>query len=204
MTKIVPNLKEEKVLWKAGYRLIAGVDESGCGPWAGPVVAAAVILSKDKRINKIKDCKLLNIKLREELCERILSEALDIGLGFVDIPELDNLGIRKSSVLAMERALKKLKLKPNFILVDAWKLSLNVPQKPIIKGDTTCLSIAAASIVAKVERDRLMFALHKKYPVYGFDKHKGYGTKLHQQMLKKYGPSKVHRKSFKPIAELIK
>jgi ribonuclease HII len=204
MTKIVPNLKEEKVLWEAGYRLIAGVDESGCGPWAGPVVAAAVILPKEKRINRIKDCKLLNAKLREELYDRIINEALSTGLGFVDVLEIDTIGIRKSSIKAMERALKNLKLNPNFVLVDAFKLNITLPQKPIIKGDTTCLSIAAASIVAKVERDRLMLSLHKNYPVYGFDKHKGYGTKLHQAMLKKHGPSEAHRKSFKPIAELIK
>jgi len=203
MKKIVPNLKYEIDLWQKGYKFITGVDESGCGPWAGPLVAAAVILNPDKRIKRIKDCKFLSKKIREELYEKISREALDLSFTLIEPAEIDQLGVRKASIKAMKNAIEKLKIKPDFILVDAFNLETDLPQKAIIKGDQTCLSISAASIIAKVKRDQLMTDLHKKYPNYGFDKHKGYGTKLHQVMLKKYGPSKIHRFSYKPIKDLL-
>jgi ribonuclease HII len=203
MKKPIPHLKYEKSLWQKGYQAVVGVDESGCGPWAGPVLAAAVILPQSKRINKIKDSKLLNQKLREDLYKKIYQDAIDVGIGLVDTSEIDNLGIRKASIKAMKNALIDLRIKPDFILIDAFEIDVDLPQKSIIKGDTISISIAAASIIAKVERDRLMLALHKKYPIYGFDKHKGYGTKLHQKMLKAHGPSDVHRRSFKPIKDLL-
>lgn len=203
MKKIVPNLKYEIELWQKGFKFIAGVDESGCGPWAGPLVAAAVILNPNKRIKKIKDCKLLNSKLREELYEKISREAFDFSFTLIEPAEIDKLGVRIASTKAMKNSLEKLKIKPDFVLSDAFSIEIDLPQKAIIKGDQVCLSISAASIIAKVKRDRLMEDLHKKYPRYGFDRHKGYGTKLHQEMLKKYGPSNIHRKSYKPIKDIL-
>jgi len=200
---ICPSLKYEKNLWEKGYKIIAGVDESGCGPWAGPVVAAAVILPPDKRINKIRDSKYLSFQKRETLYQKIKKEALAVSVASVEVEEIDKIGIRRASKKAMELAVKKLKIKPDFILVDAWLLAFDLPQKALIKGDQLCLSIAAASIIAKVERDRLMFFWHRKYPQYHFDQHKGYGTSLHQKMLKRYGPCAIHRRSFAPIKKLL-
>jgi ribonuclease HII len=202
MTRTTPNLKEEKRLWQKGHKVVAGIDESGCGPWAGPLVAAAVILPL-KRIKGVRDSKLLSTNLREKLYKKIYREALDINLAFINPSEIDKLGIRLAAITAMKNALEGLKIKPDFVLVDAFRLSITLPQKAVIKGDRTCLSIAAASIIAKVERDRVMIALHKDYPTYRFDRHKGYGTRLHQEMLKKYGPSKIHRRSYKPIKDLL-
>jgi len=199
----IPNIKEEKKLWAKGYKKIAGVDESGCGSWAGPVVAAAVILPPFSRPYKIRDCKLLSKKQRECLYEKIKREALAVSLSFVEVSEINKLGIRQASILAMEHALNKLKIKPEFILVDAFKLNISLPQKAIIKGDMISLSIASASIVAKVERDKIMGKIHQKYPFYFFNQHKGYGTILHQKMLKKYGPCKIHRRNFTPIKKLL-
>jgi len=199
----IPNLKYEKNLWQKGYKIIVGIDEAGCGPWAGPLVAAAVILPTNKRLNKINDSKLLSIKLRERLCEKIYYEALDISLAIIDSNEIDRIGIRKANLKAMEKALNGLKIRPDYVLTDAYKINICLPQKAIIKGDMVSLSIAAASIVAKVERDKSMLELHRRYPVYRFDKHMGYGTRLHHKMLKKHGPSEVHRYSFKPIKDLL-
>ncbi len=203
MKKPVPNLKQEKNLWQLGYKLIAGVDESGCGPWAGPLVAAAVILNPEKRIKEIRDCKLLTEKVRNRLYKKIIKEAIDVNFALIKSDEIDKIGVRKASIKAMKNALEKLKIKPDFVLSDAFSIEIDLPQKAIIKGDQICLSISAASIIAKVKRDELMEGLHKKYPRYGFDRHKGYGTRLHQEMLKKYGPSKIHRKSYKPIKDIL-
>lgn len=194
-----PDFKYEKYLWEKGYKKIAGIDEAGCGPWAGPIVAAAVILPTNKRINKVNDSKLLNFKLREKLYKKIYYEALDISVAIINADEIDRIGIRKANLKVMKMALNNITVQPDYVLTDAYKLDISLPQKAIIKGDRICISIAAASIIAKVERDKLMLKIHKKYPFYGFNKHKGYGTRLHREMLRKYGPSKIHRYSFKPI-----
>lgn len=199
-----PHQKEEKRLWRQGYRLIAGVDESGCGPWAGPVVGAAVILNPQRRIDKIKDCKLLTPSQRVSLFKEIQRIALAIGVAFVDVDQINKLGIRQAALKAMCKAIAKLDPPPDFILVDAFRLKTPLPQKAIIHGDNTCLSIAAASVIAKVERDRMMEKLHRRYPLYGFNQHKGYGTKLHQARLARYGPCPIHRKSFAPIKTMLK
>ena len=202
MKKINPNLKEEIILKKQGISLIAGVDEVGRGSWAGPLLAAAVILP-NKLIRDVRDSKMLSPQKREVLSKQIKEASIDYNFGIVEVSEIDEIGLGKATKLVLERALLGLKIQPEFALIDAFELSHNLPfdQKAIIKGDSICFSIASASIIAKVKRDRMLSDLHKIYPNYGFDKHKGYGTKFHQEMLKKHGPSEVHRKSFKPIKE---
>lgn len=188
-----------------GYEFIVGLDEAGRGSWAGPLVAAAIILPKNSNIKGVKDSKLLSVKKRGELSQKIRKQALDVGIGEVSPSEIDNLGLSKAGQLAFKRAIENLKKKPDFILVDAFLLSkeIKISSRSIIKGDTICYSIASASIVAKVFRDEIMINYSKKYPEYGFEKHKGYGTKTHQRNLKKHGITDIHRKSYKPIKKLM-
>jgi len=200
MKNIVPNLKKEVWLYQKGYQYIAGVDEVGRGAWAGPVVAAAVILPPNKRLKKMRDSKKLLAKWRQYFYQRLIEECLDWAIGIVEVETIDFLGVAQASKLAMKKAVEGLKIKPQYLLVDAFSLAdLDVPFEPIPKGDMTCFSIAAASIIAKVKRDEIMLKLAQKYPQYGFDRHKGYGTALHQQALETYGLCPIHRKSFKPI-----
>ncbi|MBU0951253.1 MAG: ribonuclease HII [Elusimicrobia bacterium] len=179
-------------------RYVAGVDEAGRGPLAGPVVASAVILPKNIRIKGIADSKTLNQNQREKAFQAILKHALAIGVGICDHKKIDSINIFNASYLAMKLAVKKLKIKPELIFVDGpFKIpGINIAQKAIIGGDGKSACIAAASIIAKVTRDRLMCRYDKKFPRYGFKKHKGYPTKEHRIAIKKYGITKIHRLSF--------
>lgn len=200
---VFPHTEEEKALMKEGFNIIAGIDEAGRGPLAGPVVAAAVLMPLDSDLIKVKDSKLLSEKQRETLFEKILENCLDHAVGVVESEIIDEINIYQASKLAMLRAVEGLRIKPDYILVDAMKVETKIPQKSLVKGDLTCYSIAAASIVAKVTRDRLMKDYHQKYPKYGFDSHKGYGTKDHLRALREYGPSEIHRFTYKPVYELL-
>jgi ribonuclease HII len=187
-----------------GYRLIAGVDEAGRGPWAGPVVAACLVFDeKIKPIVALNDSKLMTHRTREEAYEWLTAN-FKYGVGVVAQEIIDEINILQATKLAMKQAIESLEVKPDLLLIDALKLSnVNIPQRGIIKADSKIWCVAAASIIAKVTRDRLMFYYHKKYPEYGFDRHKGYGTKIHQEALKKNGICPLHRKSFRPIKEIL-
>ena len=197
-----PNFNEEKKLWKKGYKFVAGIDEAGRGPLAGPVVAAAVILN-GKILKQIKDSKKLSEKQREEIFKKIKNcPEILWGIGIVSEKVIDKINILEATKLAMQKAVKN--LNSDFILIDGnFKINSEIPQKSIIKGDQKVFSISAASIIAKVTRDRLMQKYHKKYPQYGFDKHKGYGTKKHFEALEKFGACKIHRKTFYPVDKLF-
>lgn len=185
-------------------KVIVGVDEAGRGPLAGPVVAAACILSRAYNNKEINDSKQLSEKKREELFELITKDAISYGVGIVSAEEIDKLNIYEATKKAMKEAINNLKVKFDLILTDAMPLKgFDVEVVPIIKGDAKALPIAAASIIAKVTRDHMMEELGKKYPEYGFEEHKGYGTKKHMDALKKYGAIKgVHRYSYKPVAKV--
>lgn len=185
-------------MWQKGFQLIAGVDEAGRGPLAGPVVAAAVILPQDFSLKGVDDSKALSPAKRETLFIAIKQCALAIGISVVSHKIVDKLNIHQANLLAMKLAVEKLEPIPNILLVDGARFKINtlIRQIDLNKGDKKSVSIAAASIIAKVTRDHLMLVLHKKYPEYGFDRHKGYGTKKHYLMLKKYGPCPIHRRSF--------
>ena len=185
-------------------KVIVGVDEAGRGPLAGPVVASACILSRAYNNKEINDSKQLSEKKREELFEIIKKDAVAYGIGIVSAEEIDTLNIYEATKKAMKEAIANLKCKFDLILTDAMPLKgFDVEVVPIIKGDAKALPIAAASIIAKVTRDHMMEELGKKYPEYGFEVHKGYGTAKHMEALKKYGPIKgVHRYSYKPVAKV--
>ena len=196
-------LKYEKELYKDGIKYIAGVDEVGRGPLVGPVVAAAVILPENYALEGLNDSKKLSEKKRDKFYEIIMKDALAIGIGEISPEKIDEVNIYEASKLAMLEALNNLKIKPEHVLVDAMPLDLEMPSTSIIHGDALSLSIAAASVIAKVTRDRMMYELHEKYPEYHFDKHKGYPTKLHLECLQKYGPLKNYRFTYKPVHDLI-
>ncbi|MFA5235909.1 MAG: ribonuclease HII [Bacilli bacterium] len=189
----------------ASFDLIAGIDEAGCGPWAGPVVAAAVILPKGYQNEEINDSKQLTAACRERLFAQIQKDALAIGVGVVEAIEIDRTNILMATKAAMTIAIGQLQVKPDFLLIDAVKLvEVTIPQEAVIHGDALALPIAAASIVAKVHRDHLMVALHERHPEYRFDLHKGYGTALHQERLARFGPlAGIHRFSYKPIKNYL-
>ncbi len=190
---------------RRGYRRIAGLDEAGRGPLAGPVVAAAVILPFRCRISGLNDSKQITASERERLCKEILLRAVGVGVGMASGREIDALNILEATRLAMARAVATLDPPPDFLLIDAVTLPLvKLPQRPIIKGDGLSLSIAAASIVAKVTRDRLMADFHRVYPQYNFLAHKGYGTSEHLRLLVKHGPCEIHRRSFRPVQDCLK
>lgn len=180
------------------YGLVAGIDEAGRGPLAGPVVCACVImpLDDDKIIDGINDSKKLTPKKREALYDKIIETAIAFSIVEVDKDTIDSINILNATKLGMKRALESLKVKPATVLIDAVKIDTDIKQVNIIKGDALSYNIAAASILAKVYRDRLMVELAKKYPNYMFEKHKGYGTALHIQLLKKYGKCDIHRETF--------
>jgi ribonuclease HII len=203
-----PNFKEEKRLWRKGYRRVACLDESGRGPLCGPVVACAVCVEYTRfnffgksNLKHLKDSKKLTAKKREEFYDALTSHPMiKWGIGRVSEKVIDKINILEATKLAMIRAIQKLNKKPNFLILDGkMKLDLPVSQKSIVKADEKVFSCAAASVIAKVTRDRIMRKHHKKYPRYRFDLHKGYGTKLHLRMLRKYGSCKIHRKSFGPV-----
>ena len=198
-------LRSERELRAEGFCWIAGVDEAGRGPLAGPVTAGAVILPWNKNgLPGVFDSKQLSAEARAELYEELLSlENVDIGIGIADVEEIDKLNILKAAHLAMFRAVAQLK-KVDCVLVDGLPVKgFEVPSRNLIKGDARSASIAAASIVAKVVRDRMMMDFDAKYPEYGFASHKGYGSAEHLEALRKYGACPIHRKSFRPVAEVL-
>ncbi len=197
-------LKYEKELYKNNIKLIAGVDEAGRGPLVGPVVAAAVILPVNYKLEGLNDSKQLSEKKREEYYKILQKEALSIGVGIVSAKEIDEINILEASRKAMYIALNNLDLKPEYILSDAMSLNdLDIPSKPIIHGDALSLSIAAASVVAKVTRDHIMYEMDLRHPEYNFKKHKGYPTKEHLEKIKKYGIFDEYRKTYKPVKQLL-
>lgn len=192
------NLRFEKELWLSGKRFVAGVDEAGRGPLAGPVVAAAVIFPRNLIIEGVKDAKRLTSKQRIELFKEIQLKALSIGVGIVDNKTIDEINILNATFRAMHRAIGELIPKPDHLLVDGpYFAELSIPADKIVDGDSRCYTIAAASIIAKVIRDNLMIEYDAIYPNYGFAKHKGYGTRQHIEAIKKFGLTEIHRKSFK-------
>lgn len=196
-------LIEERILRQQGFKLIAGVDEAGRGPLAGPVVAAAVILAPGTVIRHLNDSKQLTAARRGRLFEEIVFEAEAYGLGSATCEEIDKLNIHAASLLAMERAIAKMALIPDFILIDGYPLkNCGCGQKALTGGDARSLSIAAASVLAKVTRDNMMLYLHEKYPLYGFNQHKGYGTREHRRAIAAYGPCPEHRQSFRLTGNL--
>ena len=185
---------------EAGYSLIAGVDEAGRGPLAGPVVAAAVILPHDTKLDGVTDSKKMTPRAREEAFSLIHNQALALGIGVVSRNYIDKFNILKAALEAMKRAVLALDPQPDFILVDGINnVSLPIPGKCLKKGDQLSRTISAASVLAKVYRDRIMQTYHLKYPVYGFDRNKGYGTAYHLNALRKYGPCPLHRVTFKGV-----
>jgi len=190
----------ENRLKNEGYSLIAGIDEAGRGSLSGPVVAAAVILPCQLFIPDVKDSKKLTSQKRAKLYYSILNKAKDIGIGIVEAEVIDRINIAQASFLAMKKAILDLKKAPDYVLVDGFKIpQINIFQLPLIKGEDKSMSIAAASIVAKVYRDNIMVEYDKKYPQYLFKKNKGYGTEEHLEALLKYGPSEIHRKSYRRV-----
>ena len=180
-----------------GYKIICGVDEAGRGPLAGPVYAAAVVLAKGHIIEGVNDSKKLSEKKRELLFDKIIAEAEDYSIGIATPSEIDEINILQATFLAMKRAVEGLKIKPDYAMIDGNKKpNLDIDMETVVKGDAKSASIAAASILAKVSRDRYMLQMAEKYPQYQFEKHKGYGTKLHYEMLDEFGPSEIHRQSF--------
>ncbi|AKI97949.1 ribonuclease HII [Kosmotoga pacifica] len=186
--------------YKREHGIVAGIDEAGRGPLAGPVVAAAVIL--DKPIPGLYDSKNLNRQTRKELYDEIIATAT-VGVGIASAEEIDLYNILKATRLAMIRAVENLAVRPDFVIIDGRSLKVNVKGTCVVSGDKKSASIAAASIVAKVTRDRIMEKLHHLFPQYGFEVHKGYGTKEHIKALKQYGPSLWHRLTFKPVKEVL-
>ena len=194
----------EHKLYQAGINYIAGVDEAGRGPLAGPVVAAAVILKKDAVFKYVNDSKQLTEKQRDLALIEIKENALSISIAIGSVEEIDLINIYRATREAMVSAIKKLSIKPEFLLIDAMPMEIDIPAESIIKGDTLSVSIAAASIVAKTARDAYMMEMDKLFPLYQFKNHKGYGTKEHLEALRLYGPTPIHRKSYEPIKSMLK
>ena len=193
-----PDWQHETACRLEGYRHICGVDEAGRGPLAGPVVAAAVILPPDCDIEGLNDSKKLSAARRMALRDSVMSVALAYGLGQASVQEIDSLNILQASMLAMRRAMEALPVQADFALIDgSYAKGFDIPVRAVVGGDACCVSIAAASILAKTERDEMMAALDKEYPGYGMAQHKGYGTKAHYAALAALGPTPVHRTSFR-------
>ncbi|MDD4212655.1 MAG: ribonuclease HII [Bacilli bacterium] len=193
----------ERDLWSRGYQHIVGTDEVGRGPMAGPLVAAAVILPQSIQIPELNDSKKLSPKKREVLYQEILKYALEVHVTFIDVEEVDRLNVYQASKKAMRMSIEAMRTPVDYILTDAMPLEGSIPCMDIIKGDSKSASIAAASIVAKVIRDREMVRLHQDYPMYGFNQHKGYVTKAHLAAISTYGISPHHRKSFAPVQKIL-
>lgn len=196
-------LKYEKELYENNILLIAGVDEVGRGPLCGPVVACACILPKDYYLEGLNDSKKLTEKKRDKLYDILIQDAISYGIGIVSPKRIDEINILEASKEAMKIAIEQLNPKPQHVLIDAVKLNIDIPSTSIIKGDANSASIAAASVIAKVTRDRMMLELDKEYPEYGFGKHKGYPTKAHVEAVRKYGVKEFYRFTFSPISDLI-
>ena len=197
--------KYEKELWNKNLNYIAGIDEVGRGPLIGPVVTACVILPKDFYLEGLTDSKKLTEKKRDVYYDYIMEHALAVSVGMMDEKVIDEVNIYEATKLAMYQAIEKCPIKPEHVLIDAMKLeNLEMPSTSIIKGDAKSVSIAAASVIAKVTRDRMMIELDKKYPEYGFKSHKGYPTKKHVEAILKYGLIDGYRKTFKPVSEIVK
>jgi ribonuclease HII len=187
---------------KSGYALIAGIDEAGRGPLAGPVVSAAVVLPENVCLDGVDDSKKLTPKKRTKLFPVIQTAAIAVGVGIVQADTIDRINILRAALLSMSMAVGNLAVKPDYLLIDgAFPVPLDLPQKAIPKGDSLSISIAAASIIAKVTRDRMMVAYDETYPEYGFSKHKGYPTRTHREAIRRWGCSPIHRKSFKGVRE---
>ena len=197
------NYKYERELREKGITLIAGVDEVGRGPLVGPVVAACVILPEDFSLDGLTDSKKLSEKKRDFFFEEIKKQAISIGIGIKDEDVIDEVNIYEATKLAMKEAINNCDIKPEHILIDAMPLELEIPTTSIIKGDLKSITISAASVIAKVTRDRMMYELDEKFPMYEFKKNKGYPTKAHMDAIKKYGIIKEHRKTFGPVRDYI-
>jgi len=201
MVIIEDNYQYERDLIDKGMSLIAGVDEVGRGPLIGPVVAAAVILPVNYKLDGLTDSKKLSEKKREEYFKIIKRDAVAIGVGVVTEKIIDEINIYEATKVAMKEAINNLKVKPEYVLVDAMKLDLDVPVIPIIKGDLKSLSISAASVIAKVTRDHMLYEMDQEFPMYDLKNNKGYGTKKHIEAIKEYGITKYHRVTFKPVSD---
>ena len=202
----MPDFSFEKKLIASGHEIIAGVDEAGRGPLAGPVVAAAVILPKNFESVELDDSKKLSSARREKIYNNITSPDSNViyAYSIVDEGLIDKINILRATHKAMAQAVLNLSIKPSFVIIDGMPLKdFPLPNDSIVKGDSKSLSIAAASIIAKVERDKLMLKYSKLYPEYKFEKHKGYGTKAHLEALNKFGPCNIHRKSFAPVKKFL-
>lgn len=200
----VDLLKYEHELYDKNMDLIAGVDEVGRGPLIGPVVASAVILPKNYKLEGLTDSKKLSEKKRNEFYKIIKKDALSIGIGIINEEKIDEVNIYEATKLAMKEAINNLKIKPQHILIDAMPVDIDIPTTSIIKGDAKSESIAAASVIAKVTRDSMMYELDKKYPQYGFGNHKGYPTKKHIEAIHEYGLIPGYRKTYAPIKDIVK
>jgi len=200
----IAGTRHERELRLAGYERIAGLDEVGRGSLAGPVVAAAVILPERHRIPGLRDSKVLVRARRESLYQLILRRAIAVGVGCVEVEVIDRINILQATKLAMKEAVARLSQQPDHLVIDALTLrDVSLPQRPIINGDAICASIAAASIVAKVTRDRICAELDERYPAYGFARNKGYGTRRHLDALMVEGPCEWHRRSFAPVRLML-
>lgn len=199
-----PHNHYERSLVQQGYKAIVGLDEVGRGAWAGPLVAAAVIMPLRPRVYGVRDSKVLSAKRREKLDKLIRDRAMSWAIGVVSNDEIDRFGIAQANVMAMQRAVAALTVAPEFILIDAFKVvGLPARFKAIAHGDAMVYSIAAASIVAKVARDQMMVELHEQFPHYGFAEHKGYGTEMHTTALQRHGTCPLHRRSFQPMKSMV-
>lgn len=197
----IPTFFEERRLLSQGYHMIVGVDEAGCGALAGPVMAGAVVLPLDSKIGALKDSKLLSSAMRERLFAMIIMRAKAWAFGEATVEEIAKFNVRGATFLAMRRAIAQIQ-QAQVLLVDAWKIpDVTLPQINIIRGDRLVKSIAAASIVAKVSRDRFMQTCHEQFPEYGFDQHKGYGTMAHRQAIHHHGPCPIHRLGYKTFRD---
>lgn len=199
MSVMIDNYKYEHLLNDEGITKICGVDEVGRGPLVGPVVTAAVILPKDFFLEGLTDSKKLSEKKREDFYKIIYDKAISVGIGVVSASRIDEINIYEATKEAMIMAINNLKVKPEHVLIDAMKLDLDIPSTSIIKGDLLSVSISAASVIAKVTRDHMMYELDKEFPMYDFKNNKGYGTKKHMEAIEKYGITKYHRLSYKPV-----
>jgi len=196
-------LFESKAIEK-GFSHIAGIDEAGRGPLAGPVVSAAVLLPPSFHDLNIIDSKKLSPKKRSHLYEKLYDQAVSISIGIVDNIEIERINILNASLLSMAISVKNLNPQPDFLLIDGkFKIPMDLPQEPVIRGDTLSISIAAASIIAKVTRDRLMERYHQDYPQFGFSRHKGYPTKAHKEAIEKFGCCPIHRRTFRGVKEYL-
>ncbi|KMP10908.1 ribonuclease HII [Candidatus Nitromaritima sp. SCGC AAA799-C22] len=197
-------LEYETTARTKGYHKVAGVDEAGRGPLAGPVVASAVALAPGWGLAGLDDSKKLSPKTRERLFPIIIKHALGCGIGIVDVETIDEINILQAARLAMKQAVEALPVRPDLLLIDGnQRIESSVEQWTIVKGDTLSLSVAAASVLAKVTRDRLMREYHRQFPQYEFDRHKGYGTRLHRDLIRQHGPCPIHRRTFKGVAEYV-